>query len=89
MQYEIWPLPSAVLCICIPYLIFNLYSLHFTMSSYAYWLGFIYRCECLLHEESSRMVYGAFSERIMRRAYRELLKTELGRRDYLQPISLL
>ena len=28
--------------------------------SYAYWLGYIYRCECLMHEESSRMVYGAF-----------------------------
>lgn len=51
--------------------------------SYAYWLGFIYRCECLLHEESSRMVYGAFSEKIMRRAYRELLKTELGKRDLM------
>ena len=49
--------------------------------AYAYWLGYIYRCECLLHEESSRMVYGAFSEKIMRRAYRELCKTDLGKRD--------
>lgn len=37
--------------------------------SYAYFLGYIYRCECFLHEESSRMVYGAFNEGIMRRAY--------------------
>ncbi len=46
--------------------------------AYAYWLGFIYRCECLLHEESSRMVYGAFEEPIMRRAYQEILKSPLG-----------
>ena len=39
---------------------------------YAYWLGYIYRCECLLHEESSRMVYGAFSESFMREFYRKL-----------------
>lgn len=37
--------------------------------SYAYFLGYIYRCECLLHEESSRMVYRAFDEGIMRRVY--------------------
>ena len=49
--------------------------------SYAYWLGFIYRCECLLHEESSRMVYGAFNEKIMRRAYQELLKSTLAQED--------
>lgn len=49
--------------------------------SYAYWLGYIYRCECLLHEESSRMVYGAFNEKIMRKAYKELLKSDLGQRD--------
>ncbi len=49
--------------------------------SYAYWLGFIYRCECLLHEESSRMVYGAFDEQIMRRAYKELLASPLGQCD--------
>ena len=49
--------------------------------SYAYWLGYVYRCECLLHEESSRMVYGAFSEEIMRGAYLELLKSPLGQAD--------
>ena len=49
--------------------------------SYAYWLGFIYRCECLLHEESSRMVYGAFEEPVMRAAYKELLNSPLGQID--------
>jgi len=48
--------------------------------AYAYWLGYIYRCECLLHEESSRMVYGAFSESIMRKAYEELLLSPMS--DY-------
>ena len=33
---------------------------------YAYWLGYIYRCECHMHDESSRMVYGAFNESFMR-----------------------
>lgn len=46
--------------------------------AYAYWLGYIYRCECLLHEESSRMVYGAFEEPIMRAAYQELTRSSLG-----------
>lgn len=46
--------------------------------AYAYWLGFIYRCECLLHEESSRMVYGAFTETIMRAAYDRLLASPLA-----------
>ncbi len=46
--------------------------------AYAYWLGFIYRCECLLHEESSRMVYGAFDEKIMHAAYDRLLKSPLA-----------
>lgn len=46
--------------------------------SYAYWLGFIYRCECLLHEESSRMVYGAFSEKIMKAAYDRLMASPLA-----------
>ena len=41
--------------------------------SYAYWLGFIYRCECLLHDESSRMVYGAFPEELMHQAYNRLI----------------
>ena len=46
--------------------------------AYAYWLGFIYRCECLLHEESSRMVYGAFDEKIMHAAYDRLIKSPLA-----------
>ena len=49
--------------------------------SYAYWLGYIYRCECLLHEESSRMVYGAFEEPIMRNAYLEFIEGPLGKSD--------
>ena len=49
--------------------------------AYAYWLGYIYRCECLLHEESSRMVYGAFDETIMRKAYEELIKSPMGQSD--------
>lgn len=44
---------------------------------YAYWLGYLYRYECLMHEESSRMVYGAFSEKTMSRVYRELKKTDM------------
>ena len=51
--------------------------------AYAYWLGFIYRCECLLHEESSRMVYGAFPELVMRRSYQELIKSPLGQYDLI------
>lgn len=51
--------------------------------AYAYWLGYIYRCECLLHEESSRMVYGAFSEEIMREAYIRLLNSPMGKRDLM------
>ena len=39
---------------------------------YAYWLGYIYRCECHMHDESSRMVYGAFSEEFMRDFYGKL-----------------
>ena len=39
---------------------------------YAYWLGYIYRCECHMHDESSRMVYGAFSESFMRGFYEKL-----------------
>ena len=39
---------------------------------YAYWLGYIYRCECHMHDESSRMVYGAFSETFMRGFYEKL-----------------
>ena len=55
--------------------------------SYAYWLGFIYRCECLLHEESSRMVYGAFDEGIMRNAYAGLLNSPLGQCDLIDGAS--
>ena len=48
---------------------------------YAYWLGYIYRCECLMHEESSRMVYGAFNEAVMHKAYSELLDSPLADKD--------
>ena len=51
--------------------------------AFAYWLGYIYRCECLLHEESSRMVYGAFDETIMRRAYAQLLRSPAGQRNLI------
>ena len=43
------------------------------MYIYAYWLGYIYRCECLLHEESSRMVYGVFSETFMWKTFHEMM----------------
>ena len=39
---------------------------------YAYWLGYIYRCECHMHDESSRMVYGAFNEKFMRDFFHQL-----------------
>lgn len=39
---------------------------------YAYFLGFMYRCDCLLHDESSRMVFGAFSEKDMHDFYLNL-----------------
>lgn len=42
---------------------------------YAYWLGYIYRYECLLHDESSRMVYGAFSETFMKETYDQMLES--------------
>ena len=48
---------------------------------YAYWLGFLYRCESLMHEESSHMVYGAFDEAFMRRYYQEYLKQDMARKD--------
>ena len=57
--------------------------------SYAYWLGYIYRCECLLHEESSRMVYGAFSESIMREAYERLLRSPLGQYDLIDSAAAI
>lgn len=46
--------------------------------SYAYWLGYIYRCECILHDESSRMVYSAFEEGIMRDAYKKLQQSPMN-----------
>ena len=49
--------------------------------AYAYWLGYIYRCECLMHEESSRMVFGAFTEEIMKEAYKQLLESPMGEMD--------
>ena len=42
---------------------------------YAYWLGYIYRCECILHEESSRMVYGIFPENFMKKTYEQMILT--------------
>ena len=39
---------------------------------FAYFLGFMYRCESLLHEESSRMVFGAFQVQTMRNFYETL-----------------
>ena len=45
---------------------------------YAYWLGYIYRYECLLHDESSRMVYGAFSEPFMRQTYAQMVESGIG-----------
>ena len=52
--------------------------------SYAFWLGYMYRYECLMHEESSRMVYGAFTEGVMRQAYRRLLQSPMGSRDLVE-----
>lgn len=49
--------------------------------SYAYWLGYIYRFECILHDESSRMVYSAFSEAIMEKAYRKLLDSPINEKN--------
>ena len=48
---------------------------------YAYWLGYIYRCECHLHDESSRMVYGAFNETFMRDFYGKLAMDDVALRD--------
>lgn len=56
-------------------------TLKVSQLAYAYWLGYIYRCESLLHEESSRMVYGAFPEKIMQRAYQEIEKSALCQAD--------
>ena len=48
---------------------------------YAYWLGYIYRCECIMHDESSRMVYSAFTEDIMRDAYKNIVSSPLNDKD--------
>ena len=40
--------------------------------AYAYWLGYIYRYESLLHEEASRMVYAVLDETFMREVYETL-----------------
>lgn len=47
-----------------------------TEYEYAYWLGYIYRCECHMHDESSRMVYGAFNEGFMHDFYGKLALDE-------------
>ena len=39
---------------------------------YAYWLGFIYRYESLLHEEASRMVYAVLEESFMRETFEQM-----------------
>lgn len=49
--------------------------------SYAYWLGYIYRCECILHDESSRMVYSAFTEEIMRDAYTNMIAGPMNQKN--------
>ena len=49
--------------------------------SYAYWIGYIYRCECIMHDESSRMVYSAFTEDIMRKAYTKVVNSSMNQRN--------
>ena len=39
---------------------------------YAYWLGYIYRYESLLHEEASRMVYAVLEEPFMRKTFAQM-----------------
>ena len=56
---------------------------------YAYWLGYIYRFECLLHAESSRMVYGAFDEKFMRKTYKEMFGEKEGTVDTILADSAL
>lgn len=55
---------------------------------YAYWLGYIYRYECLLHEESSRMVYGAFSEAFMREMYAQMMPQTVEGGEAAQELTL-
>ena len=49
--------------------------------SYAYWIGYIYRCESIMHDESSRMVYSAFTEDIMRKAYTKVVNSSMNQRN--------
>lgn len=49
--------------------------------SYAYWLRYMYRCECLIHDESIRMVYSAFDESVMHRAYTEIIQSKLREKN--------
>lgn len=46
------------------------------MYIYAYWLGYIYRYECFQHDESSRMVYGAFPEPFMQETFRQMMPAD-------------
>ncbi len=48
---------------------------------YAYWLGYIYRFECFIHDESSRMVYGVFPEHIMTGLYAKLKESGMMEAD--------
>ena len=49
--------------------------------SFAYWLGYMYRCECIIHDESSRMVYGAFDEKTMLTVYKEISDSPLNKEN--------
>lgn len=49
--------------------------------SYAYWLGYMYRCECIMHDESSRMVYGAFDEKTMLTIFKEISDSPLNKEN--------
>ena len=48
---------------------------------YAYWLGYIYRYECLLHEEASRMVFSVLDEPLMREMYGHLKLRDINLAD--------
>ena len=49
--------------------------------AYAYWLGYIYRYESLLHEEASRMVYEVLEEPLMRDTYKQMSFEDIGLAD--------
>ena len=53
---------------------------------YAYWLGYIYRYECLLHEESSRMVFSVLDEPTMKEMYGHLNMQNINLADCAQEI---